>query len=278
MKFVLLSLALTVGHAQYEPAGTQAGYEPAGRAQARYEPATQAAEYHPVAAQVAEYHPVAAQVAAYQEPVGVQELDHIHPACNSGGPTAVAASFSGYRKLGGKIAQRKLEDYIENVKRSLEEDDLEEPFDDPGCGHGVCVLAPGGRGECICDQAFMTTPDSGPCEQHQKSQGVAFILQLFLGPFGAGCFYLGGGWIGSGVVCLLCGALAWIMLPIVCCVKGFFNNLCGECGVPTCCPTNENTILCCAGIMQCAMVITWFVSLIYIGVDCKVDSIPCVPM
>jgi len=261
MKFGLFLTLLAGTIAQY-------GQPPAARAQPAYAPASfQAAEYHPVAAQ-----------AAY-EPMEAEELPHIHPACNSGGPTAAAAMMSGYRKLGGKVAQRKLEDYIENAKRSLEEDDLEEPFDDPGCGHGVCVLAPGGHGECICDQAFMTTPDSGPCEQHQKSQGVAFILQLFLGPFGAGAFYLGGGWIGTACVCLFTGALAFITLPLVCCVKGLFNTICGDCcGVPSFCPSNPNTILCCAGFLQCVMVITWFVSLIYIGVDCKVDHIPCVPM
>jgi hypothetical protein len=42
------------------------------------------------------------------------------------------------------------------------------------------------------------------------------------------------------------------------------------CGLPT--------TLCCVGILHCAALITWFVSIIIIGVDCKVHDIPCVPM
>merc|ERR1719162_1874669 len=239
--------------------------------------AAAAPAYHaPMVRTQAAYHAPVAQVAAYG---AVQEL-HIHPACSDGGPTPERAQAAGdYRKLGGKVSHRKLVDYIENSKRSLFEDDLEEPFDDPGCGHGVCVLARGGRGECICDAAFMTTPESGPCGQHQKSQGVAFILQLFLGFFGAGAFYLGGGWMATGVVCLLCGALGVIVAPLVMCLmNGLFNTCCQGASDRCNCGLSNTTTACCVGFLQCVAVIVWFVSLVIIGSDCKVDGIPCVPM
>merc|ERR1719272_506325 len=100
--------------------------------------------------------PQAAAVAEYSAP---QEETIIHPSCDSGGPTIRTASAGGYgasaamgheseyRKLNGKVVHRKLSDYVENAQRTLFEDDLEEPYDDPGCGHGVCVMTLGDRSE-----------------------------------------------------------------------------------------------------------------------------------
>jgi hypothetical protein len=279
MKVGYLFTLLVATSAQYggqaasaddDDAGSQAqggGYGGAQAAQApAYHAPAAAAEYHPPAAAAAAYHPPA-MAQTYAAPA--EEL-HIHPSCNSGGPTPMRMG-GGYRMLSGKV----------QGDRSLEEDDLEEPFDDPGCGHGVCVLAPGGHGECICDAAFMTTPTSGPCGQHQKSQGVAFILQLFLGFFGAGAFYLGSGWVATGVVCLLFGALGVCIAPIIACAS--FGLL--KC-IPFCRPggacgfvSNQKELtLCCVGFLHCVALITWFVSLIIIGVNCKVNGIPCVPM
>jgi len=233
-------------------------------------PVRAAAVYHaPIRAAAPAYH--APMAAAYAAPVA--EF-HIHPACNSGGPTP------GY----GESVQMEAHGGYRNLRndRTLFEDDLEEPFDDPGCGHGVCVLAPGGHGECICDASFMTTEDSGPCGQHQKSQGVAFLLQLFLGPFGAGGFYLGGGWIAGAIICLLFGGLGMCIAPILACIaNGVFDFLdCVFCDClsgpnPMC---GATTVTCCWAVLHCAALITWFVTLIIIGVDCKVGGIPCVPM
>jgi len=247
----------------------------AAAAPAYHAEAAAAPAYH---APAPAYHP-APMAQAYAAPVEAEEF-HIHPACNSGGPTAGYAApmameaprYGASEARGGGYRNLRSD-------RTLFEDDLQEPFDDPGCGHGVCVLAPGGHGECICDAAFMTTEDSGPCEQHQKYQGVAFILQLFLGPFGAGCFYLGGGWIATAIICLLfCGFNLCVVPVLGCLFAGFFNTIC------SCCPNfqpntcSPSTMICCQGILHCAGLITWFVSIIVIGVDCKVHGIPCVPM
>lgn len=234
---------------------------PSARAEGGYTAAAAAAPAYHAAAAAPAYHPVAAAAPAYAAAT-VTEL-HIHPACHIGGPTPIRANGE-YRKL--------------RADRTLFEDDLEEPYDDPGCGHGVCVLAPGGHGECICDAAFMTTETSGPCGQHQKSQGVAFLLQLFLGPFGAGAFYLGGPWLGTAIICLLFIGLGVCVAPIAACaVTGIFDLFCGWCNACNC-AQNTVTVMCCLGVLHCAGLITWFVSLIVIGVDCKVSGIPCVPM
>lgn len=249
----------------------------AGGATAQYGESAAAEAYERPQVAVAEY-------------TGVLAEDHIHPGCSSGGVAIRAESAEyagamgheergGYRRLNSKVSHRKLEDYIESTKRTLFEDDLEEPYDDPGCGHGVCVMTLGRKLECICDAGFMTTPDSGPCEQHQKSQGVAFILQLFLGFFGAGCFYLGGSWLASAWVCLLFGAFAFCVAPVVACVtQGLFRPCCGD-QADKCCPKiPPATAACCFGFLQCVGAIVWLVSLVEIGSDCHVDGIPCIPM
>jgi len=258
-------------------AAAPAYHAEAAAAPAYHAEAAAAPVYH---APAPAYHP-APMAQAYAAPVEAEEF-HIHPACNSGGPTAGYAApmameaprYGASEARGGGYRNLRSD-------RTLFEDDLQEPFDDPGCGHGVCVLAPGGHGECICDASFMTTEDSGPCGQHQKSQGVAFLLQLFLGPFGAGAFYLGGGWIATALICLLFGHFGLILAPIfVCCVAGVFRDI-SFCTGLNCCRglfSNPNSVLCCATILHSAALITWFVSLIVIGADCKVHGIPCVPM
>lgn len=216
------------------------------------------------------YQPAAhVAVAAYSE----AEALHIHPSCNSGGPTA---GYEGYEPAASSEYRKR----TLRSDRTLFEDDLEEPYDDPGCGHGICVEAPGGHNECICDVDFMTTPEAGPCGQRQKWQGTAFILQLFMGCVGAGSFYLGGGWYASGILCLLFGFFGIFVGPVLACFfQGVFNCI-------FCCPRRTPGVGTCAGpsclgltaVLHCAAVIIWFVSLIEIAVDCKVHGIPCVPM
>lgn len=85
-----------------------------------------------------EYHaPMRQEYAPAHVHVEVAEY-HIHPPCSSGGPTPMRmeAQHSGYRNLRTE------------VDRTLFEDDLELPADDIGCGHGICVMAPGGTSLC----------------------------------------------------------------------------------------------------------------------------------
>merc|ERR1711865_1127630 len=55
-------------------------------------------------------------------------------------------------------------------------------------------------------------------------------------------------------------------------------NCCNVCGTggPLCC--SKNVTHGCTALLHCIFLIVWFVSLIEIATDCKVDGIPCVPM
>ena len=60
-------------------------------------------------------------------------------------------------------------------------------------GHGKCIVQEAisvnqSRNQCQCEEAY--TSLKSPCDYRQKSQLVAFLLSLFLGPFGADWFYL----------------------------------------------------------------------------------------
>jgi len=58
-----------------------------------------------------------------------------------------------------------------------------------------------------------------PCSAKRPDQLTAFLLQLFLGGFGSGCFYLGHGWVILGVYCLIFVGCVCCFFPcVVCCM------------------------------------------------------------
>jgi hypothetical protein len=72
----------------------------------------------------------------------------------------------------------------------------------PECSyHGTCTAD--GLG-CICNTQYTTCPASNAlkCNYQQKSAPTAFLLELFLGEFGAGYFYLGANDMGAGQIVL----------------------------------------------------------------------------
>jgi len=133
-----------------------------------------------------------------------------------------------------------------------------------------------------------------PCSLKRKSQAEAFLLQLFLGYFGMGCFYLG--WNGLGAACFIFG-----MFPLVwCIVTTFCETLCtccvkpiAKCVASVCCCFYPKTKpmdieedeyerqqckACCGSLAGLTFVILWIVSLAAIANDCNTDGgIPCVP-
>jgi hypothetical protein len=54
-------------------------------------------------------------------------------------------------------------------------------------GNGVCL----NRFQCQCYDTYYTTYSGSQCSYQQKLQHTAFLLQVFLGPIGAGHFYVG---------------------------------------------------------------------------------------
>ena len=62
--------------------------------------------------------------------------------------------------------------------------------------HGVCKV---NNTICHCYDGYVTynSDDGTQCNYKQKEQLTAFLLQFFLGTFGAGHFYIG--WIAYGV-------------------------------------------------------------------------------
>ena len=86
------------------------------------------------------------------------------------------------------------------------------------CGeHGKCIKhiisANETRNQCQCEETYISLEK--PCDYKQKRQLVAFLLSLFLGPFGADWFYLSQNrapYIGIGVTKLL-----FSIWPIVLC-------------------------------------------------------------
>jgi len=151
------------------------------------------------------------------------------------------------------------------------------------------------------DLSLPTGPLVQPCSQKRKSQAEAFLLQLFLGVFGMGCFYLGEGWTGMAwcnlifgcfplFVCLahcLCfgvfrccvAPIASCMAKICCCIPGINafdpDNLLDQ--------TEEefNELMCmncCYCMASITALVLWIISLVMITNDCITGpGIPCVP-
>merc|ERR1712118_245891 len=128
--------------------------------------------------------------------------------------------------------------------------------------------------------------------------GIAFLLQVFLGPLGIGCFYLK--WYALGCGCLFFGALGYCVVPIIYC----FARTCFACFCCTFCRCiydrdnnfeNEDGVIDdaekeaqAAAAFACIQfwvfivgLICWIVALVEISTNCesKVDGseIPCVP-
>ena len=63
--------------------------------------------------------------------------------------------------------------------------------------------------KCQCDSGYYTQTSTDPCGYKQKQQVTAFCLQLFLGGFGAGHFYVGeiGLAVGELILTLISGGI-----------------------------------------------------------------------
>jgi TM2 domain-containing membrane protein YozV len=84
-------------------------------------------------------------------------------------------------------------------------------------GEGYCTRD---GSTCVCFSGHVTynSPNGPKCNYKQKSQLAAFLLQLFLGKFGAGHFYVGSNALGAGEICLTFG-----LIPLACFLTPMFN-------------------------------------------------------
>jgi hypothetical protein len=139
-----------------------------------------------------------------------------------------------------------------------------------------------------------------PCSQKRKSQAEAFLLQLFLGWFGCGCWYLGSGWYGMAVanlifgcfpliICLVecaCGTLCLCCIgPVVacitkiCCCFGFTPYTADkDISVDEAVYNRDMCMNFCYGLASVVALVLWIISLVMIANDCVTGpGIPCVP-
>merc|ERR1719231_92751 len=157
------------------------------------------------------------------------------------------------------------------------------------CGEGYCNLD---DKKCVCTDYWWTTEENNPCAVARKSKVIAFLLQVFLGPFGIGCFYLG--WWFLGLACLFLLGFGCLCIPFMLCLlqtsaqclKSIVNCICSDC-----CSflwegkTDEEKeqikqdycFYCCASFLTFLGVIFWIISLVQISNDCVSDGVPCVP-
>jgi TM2 domain-containing membrane protein YozV len=77
---------------------------------------------------------------------------------------------------------------------------------------------------CKCDDGYITFPSNHYpyCNYKQKNQLVAFLLELFLGYFGVGEFYIGQN--GIAIVQLVLSLVGICIVPLI---MGFLGALCG---------------------------------------------------
>jgi len=92
--------------------------------------------------------------------------------------------------------------------------------DNSDCNYkGICTS----KNVCQCDDGYITFPQnhSTDCNYKQKSAKTALLLQLFLGLFGAGYFYLGVIDLGLGELFLFWGGFIFVCMLgcIIVCVK-----------------------------------------------------------
>jgi len=118
--------------------------------------------------------------------------------------------------------------------------------------HGRCSINPAKLGECVCDNGYTTQDSNSQCGYKQKPQVGAFLLELFLGGFGAGYFYVG--LIGLGV--------GQLILTVV-----------GTCIIGSLAKTCENPILgALAGLCSVAGFGWWLYAVIMFGLNNISDS------
>jgi len=83
------------------------------------------------------------------------------------------------------------------------------------CGpYGTCEadLASKTNMSCVCDTQHFSITNTTACATKRKSQTTATLLQVFLGGFGAGAFYLG--WILQGALIFI---VIGVSLFVICC-------------------------------------------------------------
>jgi len=296
----------------YEAPKEAAAYEPQ-----HYE-APKAAAYEPQhyeAPKAAAYEPQnyeAPKAAAYEPPAENYEEKSPYPI-----DPAVDEKVDEYEGVEYE-APEEMEYMPDAVDQKLY---LEPCQNDHECGQGICDT----DHKCRC-MDFWWTPDpkptnhrrrlgdsralqyqaqasyeikTQPCSMKRKSQAEAFLLQLFLGPLGMGCFYLG--WNGYGAASLILGMFPFFFFIFVC----FCATACVCCVAPLvwctekiccCCFPKEDEDhhdkpddikeverrrrcqSCCGLIISITYLIVWIVSLFQIANHCNTDGgIPCVP-
>lgn len=72
------------------------------------------------------------------------------------------------------------------------------------CGNGFCDIT---VKHCNCDAGWVASSSGNNCSYEQKKQTIAFLLQFFLGPFGAGEFYVKNNELGAGKIILTVGSV-----------------------------------------------------------------------
>jgi len=100
---------------------------------------------------------------------------------------------------------------------------------------------------CYCDDGYI----GSQCNYKQNSQTVAFCLELFLGPFGVGYFYMGLN--GLGIAQLMTTISPFFLLALVGCV----------CNNKLQCDSSE--YVCIDLVWRLAIFVFWLVSVILIG-------------
>lgn len=83
------------------------------------------------------------------------------------------------------------------------------------CNNGVCNSA----SVCVCNKGY-ADQDGQACIYKQKDKTTAFVLSLFLGPFGADWFYLASGngaYVFGGFMKLFTGLFSVIGTFLLCC-------------------------------------------------------------
>ena len=142
------------------------------------------------------------------------------------------------------------------ISRSLAESDnftCTVPAEDCN-NHGGCNRE---ANDCICDDGYLTFPknNTNKCSYKQSKQWIAFILELFLGIFGAGNWYLGRNEYAAIKVCILwvfpCFSFLLTLFYTIICIKESKNSE----------KKNSNTEECgyCIGLLWSLTIFTWCV-------------------
>lgn len=118
--------------------------------------------------------------------------------------------------------------------------------------NGIC----GEDHKCYCNNGYITYKSDIGCNYKQKSTLIAFLLELFLGPFsGAGYFYLGLNELGAGQLVYMWGGLC-ILQPFLAAISN-----------------NKNPFPVCFTLMWVISIIFWWLyAIILIGKGQIYDS------